>query len=74
MARIGWALWSFSSKNVKVWAAASVSDAVDSEKLQLDQTHRAAMEGESGGWGNSATIFGTMCPPKSTETGGSGGG
>eukprot|EP00976_Prorocentrum_cordatum_P088261 1187240-Prorocentrum_minimum.AAC.2 len=26
------------------------------------------------GWGNTTSIFGTMCPPKSTETGASGGG
>jgi WD40 repeat protein len=46
-ARIGWVLWSFTSANVKVWAAASVSDAVDSEKLALEQTHRSQTEGET---------------------------
>jgi WD40 repeat protein len=38
-ARLGWALWTFSSTHIRVWASQSLVDAADSEKLALQMAH-----------------------------------
>jgi hypothetical protein len=43
-ARVGWALWVFSSNGVKVWAAQSVADGADTQRLALEADFRDQLQ------------------------------